>query len=198
MTDRTALFQGPGFRATALAASQLPQLQALFDANPGYFQAIHGRPAWPQEAQAEFDELPPPHLHFSQRWVLGIFDDGGALLGVLVLVADLGAAGVWHIALLLIDQARHGSGLAGRVLAALQAWALASGALWLRLGVVVGNQRAERFWARHGFAQTRLRRGIDTGGRLNDLRVMIKPLAGGTLADYLALVPRDQPEADLP
>ena len=181
-----------------LAAGQVPLLQALFDANPGYFQAVNGRPAAPDEAQLEFDELPPPHLPFRQRWVAGLFSDGGALLGTLVLVADLGAAGVWHIALLLIDQAHHGSGLAAQVMAGLQAWARGQGAQWLRLGVVVGNRRAQGFWLRQGFTVTRLRRGIDTGGRLNDLQVMVKPLAGGTLADYLTLVPRDAPDADLP
>jgi GNAT superfamily N-acetyltransferase len=198
MAADAALFQGPGFRVGVLAASEVPLLQALFDANPGYFQAINGRDALPDEAQLEFDELPPPHLPFRQRWVAGVFDDAGALVGTLVLVADLGAAGVWHIALLLIDQAQHGSGLATRVMAALQAWARTQGAQWLRLGVVVGNLRAQRFWGRQGFIATRLRSGIDTGGRLNDLQVMVTPLAGGTLADYLALVPRDHPDADLP
>ena len=66
------------------------------------------------------------------------------------------------------------------------------------LKVLEDNQRAQRFWRRQGFIATRLRRGIDTGGRLNDLEVMVKPLAGGTLADYLTLMPRDAPDADLP
>jgi GNAT superfamily N-acetyltransferase len=198
MAGTAVLFQVPGWRVATLGAQQVPLLQALFDANPGYFQAINGRNAAPGEAQLEFDELPPPHLPFRQRWVAGVFDDGGALVGTLVLVADLGAPGVWHIALLLIDQAHHGSGLAAEVLAVLQTWVRSQGAQWLRLGVVVGNLRAQRFWHRQGFQATRLRRGIDTGGRLNDLQVMVKPLAGGTLAAYLALVPRDHPDADLP
>lgn len=198
MGDGDTWFHGPGWLVRPLAADQVPLLQALFDANPGYFQAVNGRPARSDEAQLEFDELPPPHLPFRQRWVAGIFDEAGALRGTLVLVADLGAPGVWHIALLLVDQAQHGSGLAARVLAALQHWAQGQGAQWLRLGVVVGNLRAQRFWRRQGFTATRLRRGIDTGGRLNDLEVMVKPLAGGTLADYLTLVPRDAPDADLP
>jgi hypothetical protein len=29
---------------------------------------------------------------------------------------------------------------------------------------------------------------------VNDLRVMMKPLAGGTIAEYLSLVGRDRPE----
>ena len=148
MSDTAALFQGPGWRVAVLAADQVPRLQALFDANPGDFEAINGRAAGPHDAQLEFDELPPPHLPFRRRWVAGIFSDGGALLGTLVLVANLGAPGVWHIALLLVDQSRHGSGLAAQVMARLQ--------------------------------------------------VMAKPLAGGTLADHLTLVPRDTPDAALP
>ncbi|GCL65305.1 GNAT family N-acetyltransferase [Pseudaquabacterium pictum] len=198
MAGDTPLFQGRGWRVDALTVDQLPRLQALFDANPGYFQAINGRDAAPDEAQTEFDELPPPHLPFRQRWVAGVHEEAGALVGTLVVVADLGTPGVWHIALLLIDQARHGSGLAAAVVAGLQRWAAARGAQWLRLGVVVGNARAERFWLRQGFQPARLRRGVDTGGRLNDLQVMVKPLAGGTLATYLTLVPRDHPDADLP
>ena len=192
------LFQGPGWRVDALTAAQVALLQALFDANPGYFQAINGRRAAPDEAQTEFDELPPPHLPFRQRWVGGVFDNAGTLVGTLLVVADLGTVGVWHIALLLIDQVRHGSGLAAQVVAGLQHWAVAQGAQWLRLGVVVGNARAERFWQRQGFQPARLRRGVDTGGRLNDVQVMVKPLTGGTLATYLRLVPRDHPDADLP
>jgi GNAT superfamily N-acetyltransferase len=137
-------------------------------------------------------------LPFGQRWVAGVFDPAQQLQGVVVLVADLGTPGVWHLALLLIDQARHGSGLAAAVMTALQAWAHAGGAQWLRLGVVAGNQRAERFWQRQGFVESRLRHGVDTGGRRNTLRVLVKPLAGGTLADYRRLVPRDGPDSPLP
>ena len=56
-----------------------------------------------------------------------------------------------------------------------------------------------------GYAEVRVRENIDTGGRLNTLRVMVKPLpAAGNehlahyLARYLALVPRDQPGSALP
>jgi hypothetical protein len=33
------------------------------------------------------------------------------------------------------------------------------------------------------------------GARVNTVRVMMKPLAGGTLARYLSLIGRDRPEA---
>jgi hypothetical protein len=62
------------------------------------------------------------------------------------------------------------------------------------LGVVSGNARAERFWASVGYAETRARGGYQIGNQINELRVMCKPLAGGSLAEYLALVPRDRRE----
>jgi hypothetical protein len=63
---------------------------------------------------------------------------------------------------------------------------------------VRGNARAERFWEGRGFRETRVRRGVDTGGRVNDVRVMVKALGDGLLAAYLDLVPRDRPDSPLP
>jgi hypothetical protein len=42
--------------------------------------------------------------------------------------------------------------------------------------------------------QVRERGPVTTGRKTNVLRVMAKPLAGGTIDEYLALVERDRPE----
>ena len=42
--------------------------------------------------------------------------------------------------------------------------------------------------------QTRTRSGVEMGKLTNTLRVMVKPLASGTLEQYLSLVERDRPE----
>ena len=63
----------------------------------------------------------------------------------------------------------------------------------LRLGVIAGNARAERFWGRAGSVAVRRREGIARGRKVNTVRVMAKPLAGGALPDYPARVPRDRP-----
>jgi GNAT superfamily N-acetyltransferase len=193
------LFQSAALVARELRADEVPQLQALFDANPEYFVAVNGRHAKPDEAQVEFDELPPPHLGFSRRWFLGLFDRGHALVGVAIVVSDLGAPGVWHLALFLLATALHGQGLAGPTFQALEAWVRGQGARWLRLGVVEGNARAQRFWARQGFQAVRTREGTDTGGRINTVHVLVKPMtADADPAAYLALMPRDRPGSTLP
>lgn len=184
------------FCCRPLAADEVPKLQALFDANPEYFQTVNGRPALANEAQLEFDEYPPPDLGFSQRWFLGVYDPSQQQLhGVAVVVSDLVATGVWHLALLWLTTAWHGQGAGQQLWQGLEHWMQSQGAQWLRLGVVCGNLRAERFWQRQGFVPVRLRHGIDTGGRLNTVAVLVKPLHRASVADYLALVPRDRPEA---
>jgi hypothetical protein len=37
-----------------------------------------------------------------------------------------------------------------------------------------------------------MRRGVTMGKLVNDIRVMMKPLAGGALEEYLTLVERDR------
>jgi predicted GNAT superfamily acetyltransferase len=113
-------------------------------------------------------------------------------------VTDLCAEGVWHNTRFLLATRWQGQGVARPLYDALEDWARTKGARWLRLGAVVGTQRAERFWQRCGSQEVRQRLRVDTGGRLNDLRVMVKALGGGGLGDHLVLGPRDQAEADLP
>lgn len=197
-------FAAAGLAARELQAAELPALQAFLDANPAYWLTVNGRPPPPDLARIEFDERPPPHLGWTRRWFLGVFDAASALQGLVEVVSDLGAPGVWHLGLFLLASDRHGRGDAQALHTALLAWAAAQGARWMRLGVVAGNARAERFWAGQGYAETRVREGVDTGGRVNTLRVMVRALhgtqadAGTDLAAYRALVPRDMPGSSLP
>lgn len=198
MTGASPLFHTETLHARELAAAEVPALQALFDANPLYFQSVNGRPANPDEARMEFDERPPTHLPFTRHRVLGVFDGSPSLVGVICVLSDFCATGVWHVSLFLLATHLHGRQQAAPLYAAMEAWMREAGARWVRLGVVAGNVRAERFWARQGFHDVRLRTGVDTGGRINDLRVQVKALGAGTLAAYLACVPGDQPASELP
>jgi GNAT superfamily N-acetyltransferase len=192
------LFASAHFRVRELQRAEVPALQALFDANPEYFLTVNGRRPTPDEARIEFDETPPEHLSYTRRWFCGIFGADDRLEGVAIVLSDLSAPGVWHLALFLLATRLHGSGAAAEVYAALQSWVARSGARWLRLGVVQGNSRAERFWQSRGFRELRLRTDVDTGGRINTIRVLVKPLGDEPLDDYLALVPRDRPGSTLP
>jgi GNAT superfamily N-acetyltransferase len=188
----------PELRMVELGPEQAATLQRFFEANPAYFLAVFGEPAGPDAARDEIRDLPPAGWSFTQRWLLGYAAADGELAAVADVVSDLLVPGVWHIGLFIVATPRHGSGDAGVLYRGLESWAATHGARWLRLGVVQGNARAERFWEAQGFVETRTRGRVEMGKRTNTLRVMVKPLPGGTLEAYLALVPRDRPEVSAP
>lgn len=183
-----------GLHAVEITAGREPMLQRFFNDNPAYFLAVTGEPARAQEAQEEIDGLPPAGWHFSKKWLIGYADAQDRLVAIADVVADLLAPGVWHIGLFIVATDRHGSGDAQALYRGLEEWAVAHGARWVRLGVVEGNQRAERFWQARGYVQTRTRAGIIMGPRVNAVRLMVKPLGSETLDHYLTLAPRDRPE----
>lgn len=183
----------PSLRSIELDSDHEPLLQRFFEANPEYSLRVHGESPTKNEAHEEIHGEPPAGWSFTKKWLIGYVDADGALVAMANVVADLLAADVWHLGLFIVATSRHGMGEAQALYCGLEAWAAANGARWMRLGVVQGNKRAERFWQAQGYAQTRTRDGVIMGKMTQTLRVMMKPLAGGTLATYLLLVPRDHP-----
>jgi len=192
---RTAiLFAAHPFVAAELTDVDIPQLQRFFELNPEYFLAVNGQARASEEAHEEIHGTLPQGWPFTKKWHVGFFDQTGSMVGMANVVSDLLARGVWHIGLFLIATRLHGSGAAQSLYERLERWTRDQGAQWLRLGVVQGNTRAERFWDRCGFIEVRKRADVEMGKLVNTLRVMVKPLAAGALHEYLTLVARDRPE----
>jgi GNAT superfamily N-acetyltransferase len=184
----------PDLRVIELGAGSEPLLQAFFEANPIYFQLTQGQPPQPNEAHEELHGELPSGWSFTKIWFVGYIDAQGSLVAMANIVSDLLAPCVWHIGTFFVAGSRQGTGDAQVLYQSLESWASDEGAKWFRLGVVQGNDRAERFWERQGFTQTRVRNGVVMGRLTNTVRAMVKPLAGGTIAQYLALVQRDRPD----
>lgn len=189
------LFAGPGFRALECGEADIPALQRFLEENPEYFLSVFGEGPHPGQAREEFEELPPPDFAYERKWTIRFVDDGGAMLAWADVVSELPAPGVWHVGLFIVATRLHGSGEAKALHDALERWVRESGAQWLRLGVVVGNARAERFWERMGYTEVCRREGVHAGRRVNTVRIMLKPLRDETLPAYLARVPRDRADS---
>ncbi len=195
MAGETAPAEHARWRLRVLADTDIAALQRFFDANPEYFLATQGELPRPNEAEIEFADVPPAGMRYRATWLLGFFDEAGALVAMATVVADFIAEHVWHIGLFIVATALHGSGAAGAFYRMLERWIVEQGAQWIRLGVVRGNARAERFWERQGYLQVRERGPMQMGRKSNLLRVLVKPLAGAAVDAYLALVARDRPGA---
>ena len=191
----TNRFVAGAWRGVELHAPQdEAELQRFYESNPAYNLAVSGAPPGPDEARDTFAGLPPREWRFGRKWVLGFRDDRDALQGMADLLSGLFVDDVWHIGLFIVATALHGRDAGRTMYAGLEAWMIGQGAKWSRLGVVAGNARAERFWERLGYREVRLREGVRMGERVNTVRVMVKPLTGGDVADYLARVARDRPD----
>jgi GNAT superfamily N-acetyltransferase len=185
----------PGLRVAELTAVDELAIQAFFEANPGYFMVCNGEPPKPDEAHQELKGDMPDGWNYDTRWIWGYIDEQGSLVALINIISDLWSTGVWHIAFFIVDSARHGSADARLIHGDIERWAQQNGAQWMRLVVVQGNVKAERFWAKIGYQETRTLEGIPMGKRINTLRMMVRPLGDRTLQEHLQRVPRDRPEA---
>lgn len=193
--NHAPLFTGEGFACHEMTRDEIPRLQAFLEANPEYYLAVGDAPPAPDEAQGEFDHLPPADWPQGRMRVLRFDDTQGRMIAMANVVSDLLVTGVWHVGLFIVATALRGSGIAHALYGALEAWMQRSGAQWIRLGVVVGNVSGERFWQRRGYAELRTRDGVTMGARTNTVRVLARSLTGAPLSDYLAFMPRDNPGA---
>jgi len=196
VTGPPALFTAGDLAAFELGERDLEALQRLFEACPDYFVLAMGDPPGPEAARKTLESRPPEGWAWSRKWTIGFREAGAGLVAMADLVADLLAPGVWHVGLFMVPERLHGRGIGRRAYAALEAWMRGEGAYWLRLGVIEGNARAERFWEAAGYVEVRKRASVTMGRQSNTVRVMVKPLAGGAVADYLAVVDRDRPQSD--
>lgn len=183
-------------RTIELTPDCAPLLQAFFDDNPAYFLATSGEPAALDEAHEEITSEVPADWSFTKKWVVGYAEEHGSLVAMANVITDLLAASVFQIGTFIVATDRHGTGDAQLLYRGLEDWAATNGAAWMRLGVVQGNTRAERFWASMGYVAVRERRDIQMGNRMVTVQNMVKSLDGGTIEQYFALVPRDRPEGE--
>ena len=136
-------------------------------------------------------------MPFDRQWMIGFVDEAGRLVAMASILSDFLADGVWHIGLFIVATPLHGTGVSGVLYRHLQDWMNARGARWIRLGAVVGNAKAERFWEKAGYAEVRRRSGVRTGDLTSVVRVFVKPLGDATQDEYLRLVERDRPDSTL-
>lgn len=198
--DAPSLRRDGAISGFVIGEADLPALQAFFDANPEYFHTVNGVPPRPDEARQEFDDRPPEGMGYAGSWLLGFRDEhrGGELVAMAQVLGDFLAPGVWHIGLFIAASSLHGRGVAQRLYAVLEDAMRERGAQWIRLGAVIGNDKAERFWRKQGYVEVRKRLGIEMGARVNDLFVFVKPLGEAGVEDYLRRVERDRPQSVAP
>ena len=126
------------------------ELQAFYERCRDYFELVTGQPPSPTEAR-ELLAAVPKGKTLEDKFVLGLFDAPGHLVGVLDVIRDFPHPREWYLGLLLFEPTLRGQKLGDRVYHRLEDWVRAQGGLAIHLAVEEVNPGALRFWERMGF-----------------------------------------------
>ena len=144
------VFELTGCFGVRLDETRVAELQAFHEECRDYLELITGEPPGPDEAERLLRELPRGKSP-DDKFVIGLFDAPGHLVGVLDVIRDYPQPGGWYLGLLLFGPSSRGRGLGDRVYHRLEEWVRAEGGRAVHLIVQEQNPRAIEFWRRMGF-----------------------------------------------
>lgn len=145
------VFELTGCFGIRLDDRRSPELQAFFEGCRDYFELVTGQPPGPTEALDLIRALPRGKTD-ADKFVVGLFDAPGHLIGVLDVIRDFPRPREWYLGLLLFEPTLRGKKLGDRVYRRLEEWIRAQGGTAVHLIVEEVNPGALRFWQREGFA----------------------------------------------
>jgi ribosomal protein S18 acetylase RimI-like enzyme len=126
------------------------ELQDFYERCRDYFELVTGQPPSPTEAEDLLAALPRGKTR-EDKFVLGLFDAPGHLVGVLDVIRDFPRPREWYLGLLMFEPTLRGQKLGDRVYHRLEEWVAAQGGTSVHLIVEEVNPRAAQFWQRMGF-----------------------------------------------
>lgn len=137
------------FGLRPLAAGDVPNLQGVYDACPGVFRSLIGRPPPPDLAANDFSQAQA----MPGRYQFGVWR-AETLVGVVDLKLDDDLAGEAHLGLLLLTTPYDDPDIGALVVRILARWLSGLGATALKVSVPAHDPAALKFWTALGFAFT--------------------------------------------
>lgn len=139
-----------------MTEDDLPELLALAQGNPAYYEHMHERPAL-ESLRADLTKL-PPRTTAEDKYFLGFYQ-GGRLCAALDLILHYPNPETAFIGWFILRKDLQGHGIGSAILCELLSRLPFR---YIRLCYVKGNQESERFWKKHHFAPTGVE--LDGGG----------------------------------
>ncbi len=144
------VFELTGCFGVRLDERRTEELQAFYEGCRDYFELVTGQPPSRTEA-ADLVAALPGGKSRDDKFVIGLFDAPGHLVGVLDVIRDFPKEREWYLGLLLFEPTLRGKKLGDRVYHRLEDWVRAQGGSAVHLIVEEVNPGALRFWQRMGF-----------------------------------------------
>ncbi len=144
------VFELTGCFGVRLDEARRPELEAFYEECRDAVELVTGAPPGKDEAGELLSSLPHGKSH-EDKFVVGLFDAPGHLVGVLDVIRDYPSQRHWYLGLLMFRPTWRSRGLGERVYRRLEEWVRASGGDAVHLIVQQQNPGALRFWQRMGF-----------------------------------------------
>jgi ribosomal protein S18 acetylase RimI-like enzyme len=133
-----------------LDETRIADLQAFYEECRDYFELSTGAPPGPDEAE-DLIRTVPRGKTAEDKFVIGLFDAPGHIVGVLDVIRDHPQPRHWFLGLLLFGRSSRGHRLGERVYRRLEEWIRVQAGEEIHLIVQEQNPGAIRFWRRMGF-----------------------------------------------
>ncbi len=165
-----------------LLPADIGAIQALFEKCLDYMLLVDGRAADPGVVEEEFHSVPPGNS-YDDKFVFGIANQQGDLVGLLDTVRAYPDHTTWWIDTLLFVPESRAQGLGQRVVQSFAEYVWASGGQAIMLGVVEENTRAYSFWRRIGFELVRKTEPRPFGNKTQTVSIMRRRLPDAGLIE---------------
>jgi ribosomal protein S18 acetylase RimI-like enzyme len=170
------LFPGcSDYHMRSLHPADAAALQVLFERCVDFNLLVDGETVSSTSGQDIFLEA-PPGFPMENKFMFGVYDRKGELVGMLEGMCGYPQAGTCWIGLLLFAPQTRGQGLGRRLIAGFEEYARSHGCLEIMLGVVEENTRAYSFWENLGFELVRTTEPQHFGRKWQRVFVMRKTL----------------------
>lgn len=164
-----------GFDIEGLIEADAPRLNQLYQGCSDYIVLERGHPPDAAVVLEEFQSFPPDRTE-ADKFVFGLKSATGDLVGMLACDRDYPKEKSWWIALLMIDPAVRGQGMAKTLCADFFRFLKTQGADRVELAVFEENEAGLRFWQGQGFTLVRTAGPVEIGAKEHSLKVMARPL----------------------
>jgi ribosomal protein S18 acetylase RimI-like enzyme len=147
------------------------ELQRMLEHCDDFHLLVEGVPTYPYAAEDIFLSV-PPGKDPEEKFILGILNAAGDIVGVLEGLPGYPQPDIWWIGLLLLTPETRGKGLGRRVVQRFCERARELGTSAVMLGVVEENQAGLRFWQRLGFSEVSQTEPRPFGNKMHVVHVM--------------------------
>jgi ribosomal protein S18 acetylase RimI-like enzyme len=173
--DQVFPIKDPDYFICRLVPEQAEPLQRLFDQCADFAMLVEGEDVSPFAAQEIFHSA-PAGKSISDKFLYGLLDSRGTIVGVLEGMQHYPDKDTWWIGLLLLAPGVRGRGLGRKIMEAFSEYVFSKQGTFIMLGVVEENQTAYRFWHQLGYELVRQTEPRTFGRKTQKVYVMRRGL----------------------